>query len=194
MTGDPWTDSDPQPGDFDTELDEAGPDQIEVHEGNERSIHADAGRKGKAVEHLIAALCVLGSNGELNAWTSLVDDEGVDLVLQRRNRPETISLQVKSRLTSGKGITERKRFQSQVRAATFRPRDDLYMLFVVADPTTLDLDPIWLVPSKDFIEKAPVSSSGKHRFVASIKPGTKDRWADYLVEKERLASRLLTAF
>ncbi|MGN6663750.1 MAG: hypothetical protein ACTHK6_06040 [Solirubrobacterales bacterium] len=194
MTGDPWTDSDPQPGDFDAELDEAGPDQIEVHEGHERSIHADAGRKGKAVEHLIAALCVLGSNGELNAWTSLVDDEGVDLVLQRRNRPETISLQVKSRLTSGKGITDRKRFQSQVRAATFRPRDDLYMLFVVADPTTLDLKPLWLVPSRDFIEKAPVGSSGKHRFVASIKPDTKDRWADYLVKKERLASRLLAAF
>lgn len=194
MTGGPWTDSDPQPGDFDAELDEAGPDQLEVHEGDKRSIHADAGRKGKAVEHLIAALCVLGSNGELNAWTSLVDDEGVDLVLQRRNRPETIALQVKSRLSSAKGITERKRFQSQVRAATLRPRDDLYMLFVVADPATLDLDPIWLVPSRDFIEKAPVGSSGKHRFVASIKHGTKDRWAEYLVEKERLSSRLLAAF
>lgn len=30
----PWTDSDPQPGDFDTELDRAGSDQIEIHEGN----------------------------------------------------------------------------------------------------------------------------------------------------------------
>lgn len=30
----PWTDSDPQPGDFDAELDRAHPDQIEMHEGN----------------------------------------------------------------------------------------------------------------------------------------------------------------
>lgn len=213
MTGDPWVDSDPQPGDFDAELDRAGPGQIEVHEGNpdaklspaesdqgsalagtdERSIHADASRKGKAVEHLIAALCVLGSDGELNAWTSLVDDEGVDLVLQRRNRPETLALQVKSRLTTARGIAERKRFQSQVRAATLRPRDDLYMLFVVANPTTFDLGPIWLVPSKEFIENAPAGSSGKHRFVASAKPGTKDRWAEYLVEKTQLPSRLLAA-
>jgi len=161
---------------------------------SKRSIHADAARKGKAVEHLIAALCVLGSDGELNAWTSLVDDEGVDLVLQRRNRPETLSLQVKSRLTTAKGIAERKRFQSQVRAATLRPRKDLYMLFVVANPATLDLGPIWLVPSRKFVRKAPAGQNGKHRFVASAKPGTKDRWADHLVEKEHLPSRLLAAF
>ena len=193
MTGDPWTDSDPQPGDFDAELNEAGHDQIEVHDGNERSIHADAGRKGKAVEHLIAALCVLGSNGELNAWTSLVDDEGVDLVLQRRNRPETLSLQVKSRLTTAKGIAERNRFQQQVRATTLRPRDGLYMLFVVANPATVELGPIWLVPSKEFVEKAPAGSNKKHRFSASAKPGTNDKWAGYLVEREQLPARLLAA-
>ena len=34
MGEDPWTDSDPQPGDFDAELDRARPDQIEIHEGN----------------------------------------------------------------------------------------------------------------------------------------------------------------
>jgi hypothetical protein len=30
----PWTDPDPQPGDFDAELDRAQSDQIEIHEGN----------------------------------------------------------------------------------------------------------------------------------------------------------------
>lgn len=34
MTQNPWTDPDPQPGDFDTELDRARPDQIQRHEGN----------------------------------------------------------------------------------------------------------------------------------------------------------------
>jgi hypothetical protein len=42
-------------------------------------------RKGKAVEHLIAATCVLATGGELNALTALVDDEGVDLGFKRRN-------------------------------------------------------------------------------------------------------------
>lgn len=34
MRNDPWIDPDPQPGDFDVELDRANPDQIELHEGN----------------------------------------------------------------------------------------------------------------------------------------------------------------
>jgi hypothetical protein len=34
MPKDPWTDPDPQPGDFDAELDRARPDQIEMHKGN----------------------------------------------------------------------------------------------------------------------------------------------------------------
>jgi hypothetical protein len=156
-----------------------------------RSIHADASRKGKAVEHLIAALCVLGSDGELNAWTSLVDDEGVDLVLQQRNQPQTLSLQVKSRLTTAKGIAVRQRFQSQVRSATLHPRDDLYILFVVANPSSLDLGPIWLVPSQEFAEKSPAGSNQKHRFSASAKSDTKDQWSDYLVTKTELPNHLL---
>ncbi len=30
----PWTDPDPQPGDFDSELDSAHPGQVQVHEGD----------------------------------------------------------------------------------------------------------------------------------------------------------------
>jgi hypothetical protein len=34
MGKDPWTTPEPQPGDFDAELDRATPDQIEIHEEN----------------------------------------------------------------------------------------------------------------------------------------------------------------
>jgi len=34
MTKPPWTDPDPQPGDFDAELDRARSDQIEIRQGN----------------------------------------------------------------------------------------------------------------------------------------------------------------
>ena len=34
MAKDPWSSPDPQPGDFDAELDRAGPQRIEIHEGN----------------------------------------------------------------------------------------------------------------------------------------------------------------
>jgi hypothetical protein len=35
MTKDPWTDPDPQPGDFDAELETLGPDALEYHDGGE---------------------------------------------------------------------------------------------------------------------------------------------------------------
>lgn len=34
MNKDPWTDPDPQPGDFDAELDRADASQVEIHAGN----------------------------------------------------------------------------------------------------------------------------------------------------------------
>ena len=43
---------------------------------------ASSARKGKAVEQLVAAVCVLATAGELNALTALVDDGDVDFGLQ----------------------------------------------------------------------------------------------------------------
>jgi hypothetical protein len=34
MTKDPWTDSDPKPGDFDADLERIDPRYVEVHEGH----------------------------------------------------------------------------------------------------------------------------------------------------------------
>src|SRR4051812_43318045 len=48
-----------------------------------------AARKGKTAEQLIAAVCVLATGTELNALTSLVDDEGVDLAFKHRDGTRT---------------------------------------------------------------------------------------------------------
>ena len=34
MTKDPWTDPDPQPGDFDADIEQMGPDDLSHHEGD----------------------------------------------------------------------------------------------------------------------------------------------------------------
>jgi hypothetical protein len=57
---------------------------------------------GKAAEYLVAAACILATRGELNVSTSLVDDEGVDLVFNRRDSPATLAVQVKARMSDGK--------------------------------------------------------------------------------------------
>src|SRR3954451_14345412 len=138
----------------------------------------DSGRLGKAVEHLVAATCILTSGLELNVSTSFVDDEGVDLVFARRPQPKTLAVQVKSRRLAGTSMS-RGTFRTQVREATFSARDDLYLLFVAVDPVQGMFDLAWLVPSAEFAEATTVNSQGRRRFVASRKETTEDQWSGY---------------
>jgi hypothetical protein len=154
-------------------------------------------RKGKAVEHLIAASCILASGGELNASTSLVDDEGVDIVFHRRGRSRTLAVQVKSRFDEEGGSThlhQRGTFIGDVRAITFQPRDNLYVLFVAVRSQEADFGPVWFVPSHEFHAKAMKLAAGsKLRMSASAKPDTQDQWRSYRLGKAELAPKILDA-
>jgi hypothetical protein len=88
-----------------------------------QSKSSSAGRIGKAVEYLIAASCILATRGELNVSTSLVDDEGVDLVFHRRDSTATLAVQVKARMSDSKLVQE-GRLMAFVRSQTFRPHRD----------------------------------------------------------------------
>jgi hypothetical protein len=150
----------------------------------------DAGRKGKAVEHLVAASSILASGGQLNVSTSLVDDEGVDLVFHRRGGSATLAVQVKSRFFTSAQLAA-GRFAHTVRDQTFRERDDLYLLFVAVDAEEGTFGPVWLIPSVDFARSAPLDTHRRRRFSASVKEMTRDQWRRYRVERPDLPGRLL---
>lgn len=145
----------------------------------------NAARIGKAVEHLVAASCILASDAELNVSTSLVDDEGVDLVFHRRGGSATLAVQVKSRGSDTSEVLK-GRFSANVRAATFEPRADLYMLFVVVDRPTAQLGPVWFIPSIDFDEHASTTGRGMRRISANTGPAAQDRWLPYRMGFEDL--------
>ncbi|MGQ9475963.1 MAG: hypothetical protein ACUVRX_07800 [Actinomycetota bacterium] len=107
-------------------------------------------QKGKVVETLVAAHLILGSDGAINVSTPMVDDEGVDLVLNLSGEAKHLLLQVKSRFTlTGKGA-----YRAQVERASFNPRKDLYLLFAYFNKQEGELgDTMWLVPTIDFSEK-----------------------------------------
>jgi hypothetical protein len=149
----------------------------------------DASRIGKAVEHLVAASCILASRARLNVSTALVDDEGVDLVFHRRGASATIAAQVKSRGSDTTSI-RRRQYTASVRSQTFRPRHDLYMLFVVVDAANATFGPVWLVPSVNFESATFVSKRGLRRFTASTSATSKDKWASYKVDGEQVAKQL----
>jgi hypothetical protein len=152
---------------------------------------ASAGRMGKAVEYLVAAACILSTRGELNVSTSMVDDEGVDLVFHRRDSSATLAVQVKARMSDSKRV-QSGGFVAFVRSQTFRPRPDLDMLFVAVDIKQGAVMKAWLLPSQEYAETlGEPNSRGRFRFVASMKEGTNDRWASRRLEAHELATAVL---
>lgn len=151
----------------------------------------DSARMGKAVEHLIAASCILVSGLELNVSTSFVDDEGVDLVFHRRESSTTLAVQVKSRSLDAKTVA-RNRFIAQVGASTFRPRPDLHILFVVVDGAQGTFGPCWLVPSLTLAERKNPTAKNRRVFTASLKADTNDWWAEFRHQRAELPGRILT--
>jgi hypothetical protein len=152
---------------------------------------ADAGRMGKAAEHLVAAFCILATRGALNVSTSLVDDEGVDLVFHRRGSTRTLAVQVKARMSDSKRI-QSEGFVAFVRSQTFVPREDLDMLFVAIDVVHGIVMKAWLVPSTVYAETlGEPNSKGRYRFSASMKDGSNDRWKRYRLEAHELPPAVL---
>jgi hypothetical protein len=105
--------------------------------------------------------------------TSLVDDEGVDLVVHRRG----------STATSGFNPTV---FVAFVRSQTVIARGNLDMLFVSIDVVHGIVMKAWLVPSKAYAHTlGGPNSRGRYRFSASMKDDTNDRWRPYRLEPRR---------
>jgi hypothetical protein len=146
---------------------------------------------GKATEYLVAAMCILTTRGKLNVSTSLVDDEGVDLVLNWRNSTAALAVQVKARMSDSKRVSARG-FVAFVRGQTLAPRADLDMLFVSVDVATGALMHGWLVPSARFVALAGKPTFiGRLRFAASPKSGSKDKWSPYRLAPEDLAPKIM---
>jgi hypothetical protein len=128
-------------------------------------------RIGKAVEHLVAASCILASGSKLNVSSAMVDDEGVDLVFHGRGGTATLAVQVKSRSTDT-SVVQRRRFSADVRETNFTPHEDLYMLFVV-----VDLAEAQMIPSRSFQAKTLTSMRPR---LERVNGGSWHRWATTL--------------
>ena len=144
---------------------------------------------GKATELLVASSCILSSRGRLSVSTTLVDDDGVDLVFHLRGRTATLAVQVKSRMDDGASFAK-GRFQATVRSQTFRARDNLALVFVPVELGDGSFRTAWLVPSRDFHRLASFDSLKRLRFVAATSPISKDKWAQYRVTRSELAVKI----
>lgn len=140
------------------------------------------------MEALVASSCILASDGQLNVATSLVDDEGVDLVFFRKAGGASLSVQVKATFMGSKTVDQKHKVFVRLTATNFEPRDDFYILVVVVDPPVANIKHAWLIPSLDFadIRKGRTALT----FAVSVS-GTKNQWSRYRVSKKRLALKIL---
>ncbi len=152
---------------------------------------AAASRVGKAIELLVAAFCILATKGELNVSTSIVDDEGIDLVFSRRNSARTLAVQVKGGTTSTQ-LSKQGSFKAFVRAATMNPGPGFDYLFVEVDDTRGAVTNAWLVPSTTFAEKTSSAAKPQRRtFAAYTKLASKDQWHSFRLSAEQLPNAIL---
>lgn len=145
--------------------------------------------KGRARELLIAAKSMLGSEGKLTVSTPLVDDDGVDLIFSLRGRPATLAVQVKARFRPG--VFPRNTFQTQLRRATFGPRPELALLFVLYDGDRQGIETAWLVPSLDFEELTRnLTHPDRIVFAASLS-GQHNKWSAFRQTPSELPGALV---
>jgi hypothetical protein len=151
--------------------------------------------KGRAVEWLVAAQCILASNGRLNVSTAMVDDEGVDLVFNLKGTSKTLAVQVKSRFASTKLFQKRRIYRAQIRRKVFHPRKDLHVLFVLFDDVeAFDIREAWLVPSLRFQELTAAQTESRPQLVFAVNTrGTTNIWFPYRCTRQSLAQRIVKA-
>ncbi|KPL02578.1 MAG: hypothetical protein AMJ90_05455 [candidate division Zixibacteria bacterium SM23_73_2] len=146
-------------------------------------------QKGKIVESLIAASCILGSDGKLSVSIPLVDDEGVDIIFTPKGGGRSIFVQVKSRFT----LTKKGNYRSQIRKKNFSPRQDLYIIFVYYDSEKSQLgETLWFVPSHDFEKNLKGQSKKRKNYIFQSRfTSQQDMWVSYKLKLRNLPQHIL---
>lgn len=154
-------------------------------------VSGSSSKKGKVAEYLISALCLNGGGGRLNVAVPIVDDEGVDMVVFRREVGEMgLFLQVKARGSLSESV-QSGGFLIDVRAKTFSPSPNYYVLGVTIDEVETALGKTaWLVPSAAF-EKRAARTKGGDILRMNTSAKANDKWAEFRIFTQDLPGKLL---
>lgn len=146
-------------------------------------------QKGNILEHRFIELISLGSDGNLTCFAPDSDDDGIDIIINRKMDFKPIFVQIKSRFNLNNGL-----FSQDIGTNTFRADKKFWICFIYYNPDNFDIENIWLIPSIDFHEKSneinPENYKQKLRFAASVKEDSKDKWCKYRVSKIGLSKKV----
>lgn len=145
-------------------------------------------QKGDIAEARIAELITLFGDEALSCYRPISDDEGIDLVVKQKGSLKTLYIQIKSRWQdkSGSLIVDVKK----------RALVNSYAMGIVVcmfDVEAADIwDYVWFIPAPDFIAKANGKTDDETlRFISGKNLERMGTWADYLIQKQDLANKLI---
>ncbi|MBU0999454.1 hypothetical protein KKG24_04120 [Patescibacteria group bacterium] len=146
-------------------------------------------QKGDIAEARIAELVTLYGDTTLSCYKPISDDEGIDLIVKRKESLKTMYIQIKSRF----GDNPDDIFTATVKASSVVDRYSMALIFCFFDTEKGDLwDYVWFVPAPDFLKMSNKLMSGKMLgFVAGRKRKESNKWDEYLIDKRDLANGTL---
>lgn len=146
-------------------------------------------QKGDIAEARIAELISLYGDTSLSCYKPISDDEGIDLIVKKKESLNTMYIQIKSRF----GNNPSDIFTATVKAASVADRYSMALVFCFFDTEQGDLwDYVWFVPAPDFLKMSNKLQGGKMLgFVAGRKKNEANKWDEYLIDKRDLANEIL---
>ena len=147
--------------------------------------HTELGRAGELALDLYA---MVSSDGELQLFTPLADDDHVDATAGRRGRMPAIAIQVKTvREVDRSGLVEAK-----AEYAAGQIREHAAFLYAVLLLPSVTIETAWLIPSPDFNRLAyRVETGAKVQLEFRAYPSRDDRYSPFRVPPLEIGPRLL---
>ena len=142
---------------------------------------------GELFELRIIDFLVELSNGEISCFRNVIDDNGIDLIIKKKNSFKTLFIQVKGRSK----FDSKNQFNQVIYKSTFVVNESFYLLFCLF---LSDQEPIfWLIPSNVIPEKLKVHNPKKHReqYNFSATTSQNSKWSEYQLNKKQLIEKLL---
>lgn len=146
-------------------------------------------QKGDIAEARVAELLTLYGDEGLTCYRPMSDDEGIDIIVKRRDKLEVAYIQVKSSY----GYKDRG-FVATVKEKQIKNKERMILVFVYFDLSSGDLfDQVFCIPAPDFLqltaneEKQP----GKRVFTVNLSHPDKSKYAEFMIEKRELANRII---
>ena len=143
-------------------------------------------QKGDIAENRIAEIIMLYGN-KLSCYKPISDDEGIDLIVKKKETKDVFFIQVKS-IWRERGVVV-----ATVKRDSVLGKKNLGIVFCVFNTEDAEMgDLLWFIPANKFIKKAGFNKKYKrYVFVAGRNKRESNKWDQYLIDKRSLANTVI---